>query len=186
MVWYIFWIRSRQLGLILLGFTGNTGKRKPHQGGAQGFRSEQLMSPSLRTRTVPYAKQKRQVQLSPAPGFCATCQYRRRRRSLNRLRISAKRGATHPPQFLGATSGPCVPTPLPPPPAELQRLSFCGGFRRPWPLPARPEIAIPSGAGGSRREVSSSERSCALHRVVTRGEQNSKLWQSPLGEKTAG
>lgn len=67
-----------------------------------------------------------------------------------------------------------------PPPAELQRSSFCGGFRRPWPLPARPEIAIPSGAGGSRREVSSSERSCALPRVVTRGRTKKETLAEPF------
>lgn len=106
LVWYIFWIRSRQLGLILLGFTSNTGKRKPHQGGAQGFRSEQLMSPSLHTRAVPYAEQKRQVQLNLAPSFCARCQYRRRRGSLKGLRISLLKEAHSVPGSLGPRVDP--------------------------------------------------------------------------------
>ncbi|KAJ7412954.1 hypothetical protein WISP_93978 [Willisornis vidua] len=70
-----------------------------------------------------------------------------------------------------------------PPPADLQRLSFCADFRRLWTLLARPEIAIPSGTGGSRREVSSSsERSGTVHSGITRGEQTSKLPESFTGE----
>lgn len=45
-----------------------------------------------------------------------------------------------------------------------------------------PELASPSSAGGSRRQVSSSERSCASPGVVTRGEQPARFGTALQGE----
>lgn len=149
----------------MLGVTGNTGKRKPHQSGAQGFRSEQLISSSPRSGALHSAEQAGTAE--PALGFCSAWQHRRRR-SLNGLRMSLlteARSASPAPRSHQRT-------PCPEPPSAASRAPSNTVLVRGLP-PSHPGIAIPSGTGDTA-EGSPPRRGAAPCAVPIAGRTNQR------------